>query len=107
MRWTEEVELLQEEMRRVLQFLLWQAEWWEQQASRIAGSSREHTEGVVAYAMRQASIRRLMRAHCIKLWGGTHELLTSLKPFNSNHNIGTGRVPSSTTTSSPSTDVFG
>jgi hypothetical protein len=29
MRWQEEVELLQEEMRRTLQYLEWQAVWWE------------------------------------------------------------------------------
>ncbi|KAG2122912.1 hypothetical protein DEU56DRAFT_873540 [Suillus clintonianus] len=38
MRWKEEIELLREEMRRVLQFLQWHALW----------------EGVVAYATRQA-----------------------------------------------------
>ncbi|RDX44815.1 hypothetical protein OH76DRAFT_1328515, partial [Lentinus brumalis] len=28
-RWTEECELLQEEMRRVLQYHEWRADWWE------------------------------------------------------------------------------
>ncbi|KAG2028626.1 hypothetical protein BDR03DRAFT_818726, partial [Suillus americanus] len=28
LRWAEEVDLLQEEMRRVLQFFNWQANWW-------------------------------------------------------------------------------
>jgi hypothetical protein len=31
MHWSEEVELLQEEMRRVLQFFGWQATWWDSQ----------------------------------------------------------------------------
>jgi hypothetical protein len=31
MHWSEEVELLQEEMQRVLQFFGWQATWWDSQ----------------------------------------------------------------------------
>ncbi|KAG2750254.1 hypothetical protein P692DRAFT_20421062 [Suillus brevipes Sb2] len=37
MRWAEEVELLHEEMRRVLQFLRWHAAWWH--AVAIGASS--------------------------------------------------------------------
>ncbi|OJA20624.1 hypothetical protein AZE42_14183 [Rhizopogon vesiculosus] len=32
-RWSEEVELLLEEMQRVIEFLKWQAEWWGGRAS--------------------------------------------------------------------------
>ncbi|KIK34019.1 hypothetical protein CY34DRAFT_18005 [Suillus luteus UH-Slu-Lm8-n1] len=35
MCWEEEVELLQEEMQRVLQFFDWQANWWDEQQDQI------------------------------------------------------------------------
>ncbi|KAG1786540.1 uncharacterized protein HD556DRAFT_1449630 [Suillus plorans] len=34
--WSEEVELLREEMRRVLEFFAWQAAWWDEQGKRLA-----------------------------------------------------------------------
>lgn len=106
MRWTEEVELLQEEMRRVLQFFSWQVEWWEGQVSRLSGVTAEHEEGVIAYAMRQAHIRRSMRANCVQLWAGTRELLMTWKPFNGDHIVGTARAAPLDTTPASSTDVF-
>ncbi|KAJ7733877.1 hypothetical protein B0H14DRAFT_2639505 [Mycena olivaceomarginata] len=42
MRWAEEVDLLEEEMRRIRQFLVWRAEWWKAKT---------------AYALRQAGIQ--------------------------------------------------
>ncbi|KAJ7076280.1 hypothetical protein B0H15DRAFT_1006298 [Mycena belliarum] len=34
MRWTEEVDLLEEEMRRIVQFLAWRGDWWEAQIAQ-------------------------------------------------------------------------
>lgn len=67
MRWKEEIELLWEEMRRVLQFLQWHALWWDNSAHlrTLTGAERE---GVVAYATRQAQIRRDLRARFEVLW---------------------------------------
>ncbi|KAG1776918.1 hypothetical protein EV702DRAFT_1179602 [Suillus placidus] len=61
MRWKEEIELLEEEMRRVLRFLQWHALWWDNVAHlrALAGAEKE---GVVAYATRQAHIRRDLSA---------------------------------------------
>ncbi|KAF8070016.1 hypothetical protein FPV67DRAFT_1413223 [Lyophyllum atratum] len=57
MRWTEEVELLQEEMRRVQAFLLWRHEWWKERASRMIGYlDQARADGAAAYALRQASL---------------------------------------------------
>lgn len=71
MRYTEEVELLLEEMRRVLAFLEWDVNRWKQRALRVpqrvvsadlASSSPENKgpleEGLRAYALRQASVRQ-------------------------------------------------
>lgn len=60
MRWSEEVLLLLEEMRRVLAYLEWHASWWEEQSTQWPGLGAAETEGMIAYAHRQASIRRSM-----------------------------------------------
>ncbi|KAH7904101.1 hypothetical protein BJ138DRAFT_1175416 [Hygrophoropsis aurantiaca] len=69
-RWQEEIQLLKEEMRRVLAFFGWQADWWDRQASRRTDVSAAHAEGLQAYAARQAWIRRNMANHFVKLWSG-------------------------------------
>jgi len=78
MRFSEEVELLNEEMRRVLAFLEWEACRWEERATErmrtrapVAAivdpmiaptmpviSESALDEGLHAYALRQAAIRR-------------------------------------------------
>ncbi|KAJ7046286.1 hypothetical protein C8F04DRAFT_1173230 [Mycena alexandri] len=62
-RWEEEVQLLREEMKRVLRFLRWKALWWEEQR----GARREQISvalraGLDAYAARQAAgLRDMVR----------------------------------------------
>lgn len=68
MRWTEEVELLQEEMRRVHTYHSWRACWWEQHVGKIVHHRPGLAEGVDAYAHRQASIQRRMRDYCKNAW---------------------------------------
>ena len=58
-RWIEEVELLQEEMRRVLVHLEWKSSTWSQKVGiRAASSTPDIQRGVDAYARRQAAIYR-------------------------------------------------
>lgn len=68
-RWTEEVMLLKEEMRRVLAFLEWRANWW---LSRPAKRSAEPSlqEGIQAYANRQAVMFQTMRTSFLDRWSG-------------------------------------
>jgi hypothetical protein len=54
MRWSEEVILLREEMRRVAAFLAWEADRWMSQQSAWEGTTQEDDEGLTAYALRQA-----------------------------------------------------
>jgi hypothetical protein len=81
MRYTEEVELLLEEMRRVLAFLEWDGNRWRERAQRsrerVNGSnytstSPEHKgqleEGLRAYAQRQASVRQCLFETFAKQW---------------------------------------
>jgi hypothetical protein len=58
MRWTEEVALLEEEMRRIKQFLSWRSDWWWTQVGRRADKvDAVQLEGDTAYARRQADIQ--------------------------------------------------
>jgi hypothetical protein len=68
MRWAEEVLLLQEEMRRVLQFLQWHATWWDSQGSRLLLQPPEVAEGLLAYSKYQASIRRSLSNQFTHMW---------------------------------------
>ena len=73
MRYAEEVELLLEEMRRVLAFLAWDRDRWKKHASHAPqrsddaphpstpaplGEKAVLEEGIRAYALRQASVRQ-------------------------------------------------
>ncbi|KAG1790350.1 uncharacterized protein HD556DRAFT_1310740 [Suillus plorans] len=79
-RWAKEVELLQEEMRRVAEFLSWHAAWWEEQAVRRTGLTAAEQEGMHGYARRQAAMRRAMRDRFLALWSVVSVLLQLLSP---------------------------
>ncbi|KAK7433802.1 hypothetical protein VKT23_020571 [Stygiomarasmius scandens] len=66
-RWREEILLLQEEMRRCLVTLEWQAEQWEQRAN-IDTFEGERLEGSSAYAFEQAAIRRQIAERFERIW---------------------------------------
>ncbi|RDB28096.1 hypothetical protein Hypma_001549 [Hypsizygus marmoreus] len=65
-RWTEEVILLDEEMRRALEFGKWKAAWWEEQANWRECEEDALCEGVQAYAYEQADAER----HLCHRWEG-------------------------------------
>ncbi|KAG2360804.1 hypothetical protein BDR07DRAFT_1377713 [Suillus spraguei] len=67
-RWFEEIQLLLEEMRRVLEFLDWQTKWWEAQVTLRVAEQSEDNKGLVAYAKRQAAIRRSLSAKFRASW---------------------------------------
>lgn len=54
-RWEEEVILLNEEMRRVLQFCSWKASWWRSRPSGRLTDNNFLKEGLLAYAHEQAA----------------------------------------------------
>lgn len=64
----EEVELLTEEMGRVIRFFGWEVQRWEERISRCVGESSANMEGLRAYAARQADIRRRLAGHFRGLW---------------------------------------
>lgn len=73
-RWREEVLLLKEEMRRVLEFLKWKSNDWLQRGNTETVSSLTtcpyKLEGLHAYARRQAQVFRDLHDHFLGIWKG-------------------------------------
>ncbi|KAG1751487.1 uncharacterized protein EDB91DRAFT_1326886 [Suillus paluster] len=74
-RWFEEIQLLLEEMRRVMEFLAWQAKWWDERTTLRVAERSADVEGLAAYAKRQAAIRRSLAARFRALWGNVPTLI--------------------------------
>ncbi|KAJ8494663.1 hypothetical protein ONZ45_g13153 [Pleurotus djamor] len=61
-RWQEECILLSEEMRRVVQFHMWQANVWKRRAQEAP------SQGAGAYAWRQHDVRQTLADRCKRAW---------------------------------------
>ncbi|KAK7019006.1 CxC2 domain-containing protein [Favolaschia claudopus] len=70
-RWSEEVELLREEMRRVLRFLKWRALWWEERRTINRAVMPEVRDGLQAFAAQQAAILRQISRRFKSSWGAS------------------------------------
>ncbi|KAJ7884172.1 hypothetical protein B0H14DRAFT_2339297 [Mycena olivaceomarginata] len=69
MRYAEETDLLEEEMRRVLQFFQWRGDWWRARVGlRAARQDQTLQEGHASYALKQAAYQDGMRAGFEKQW---------------------------------------
>ena len=83
-RWAEEVELLQEEMRRVVAFLEWKStDWLTKREARLALVTPDIQSGLDAYARKQAGVYRDLAVSFSMLW---HPTLVS---YNLNHSWAT------------------
>ncbi|KAF8198417.1 hypothetical protein BJ912DRAFT_1020430 [Pholiota molesta] len=83
MRFSEEVQLLEEEMRRVSAFLAWQAEWWGKRGDDLSHVSDPMIrEGMMAYRERQAYLRLALRDRFESLWKNKDKIIDSAK-YNS------------------------
>ncbi len=67
-RVTEEVALVQEEMRRVGEFIDWKARWWESRATLRSQAGLELMDGLTAYAAKQASVQKMLSTTFKALW---------------------------------------
>ncbi|TDL14222.1 hypothetical protein BD410DRAFT_809909 [Rickenella mellea] len=67
-RWQEEVQLLLEEMRRVLTFLAHRAEWWRGLVVLCKGVPEHLAEGLSSYAHHQAAINLHIRKWFQSMW---------------------------------------
>ena len=71
-RWNEEVELLQEEMRRVVTFLEWKSQDWLAKVETPRGNVTPDIQcGLNAYAKKQAAVHRNLALSFAKLWRPT------------------------------------
>ncbi|KAG6824857.1 hypothetical protein H0H92_005595, partial [Tricholoma furcatifolium] len=67
-RWKEEICLVEEEMRHVLEYGQWKAAWWKEQGRKRVGSSTVLAEGLLAYATEQANIEEARVQACELRW---------------------------------------
>ncbi|EIW53788.1 uncharacterized protein TRAVEDRAFT_134057, partial [Trametes versicolor FP-101664 SS1] len=67
-RWAEEVELLQEEMRRVVLYHDWASRQWLERVDANTAQSSDYRDGANAYAYRQSAVRAWMRDFCHHSW---------------------------------------
>ncbi|KAJ7182437.1 hypothetical protein C8R43DRAFT_1144448 [Mycena crocata] len=75
MRWGEEVDLLEEEMRRILEFMGWRAGWWREQIGRRQLEEGPQLEGETAYALRQAALQITLRDRFALEWKDVPDLI--------------------------------
>jgi hypothetical protein len=69
-RWQEEVEILREEQRRVLQFLDYSIAMWSARAdASLPGADRALQSGIAGYALRQVLCFRRMKRRFQGMWG--------------------------------------
>ena len=61
--------LIEEEMRRVIEFCRWRAKWWDEQATvRMNSVDTQLLEGLTSYAAEQACVERQRAAHLEGKW---------------------------------------
>lgn len=64
-------------MRRILVFLRWQGDSWDSHATLRTDGQPEYQEGLIAYARRQAHIRRGLVAAFAEHWKRVPHLVAS------------------------------
>ncbi|KAJ7051194.1 hypothetical protein C8F01DRAFT_1091766 [Mycena amicta] len=83
-RWNEEVQLLEEEMRRVLRYLMWEGDWWRKQGSRRSDLAPELASALQAYSLQQASqCERIMVQFRVKWCMGESRALSEIVTLDS------------------------
>jgi hypothetical protein len=80
MCYAEETDLLEEEMRRMLQFFQWCADWWRARVGlRAAQQDEALREGHGSYALKQAACQDGMRASFEDQWRGLARLVADVR----------------------------
>ncbi|EMD33453.1 hypothetical protein CERSUDRAFT_25877, partial [Gelatoporia subvermispora B] len=67
-RWTEEVMLINKEMRRAIEYTRWLADYWESRANLRDGISLELQDGIRAYAAEHAAAERRLASQWEEKW---------------------------------------
>jgi hypothetical protein len=79
MRWAEEVDLLEEEMRRIGQFLRWRSDWWNARIGLRGLAAGPQLEGETAYAKRQAAVQATLATEFAAEWSGLADKIRQAK----------------------------
>jgi hypothetical protein len=80
MRYVEETDLLEEEMRRVLQFFQWRGDWWRARVGLWAArQDKVLQEGHGSYALKQAAYQDGMHAGFERQWSGLAGLVVGVR----------------------------
>jgi len=72
-RWNEEVQLVKEEMQRVLAFLKWKVFWWTEEGGRVLEVRPDIADGICAYVAKQASIYHALARSFKMSWESASE----------------------------------
>ncbi|KAF8187853.1 hypothetical protein K438DRAFT_1764563 [Mycena galopus ATCC 62051] len=75
MCWAEEVDLLEEEMCRIGEFLKWRSRWWMERVDGRGAPEGPQREGEAAYATRQAAIQATLATEFAGEWAGLADLI--------------------------------
>lgn len=67
-RWEEEVTIVLEEMRRVIAYHEWKAQWWRSQVARHPNTDAASLHGVAAYAEKQSHLSEQLARRCAECW---------------------------------------
>ena len=92
-RWKEEIQLVEEEMRRSLEFGRWLGSWWMQQASFRTGITSHLQEGLIAYAGEMADMEHRRVISWEMTWAGIRERAQMVLKRHLNDNEGDGGIP--------------
>ncbi|KAK0421579.1 hypothetical protein EV421DRAFT_1747354, partial [Armillaria borealis] len=74
LRWEEEIQLLDEEMRRVISFADWKARWWSERAKLRPDASPELQEGLKAFALEHTISEGCKKARIAEKWAPLRRL---------------------------------
>ncbi|KAK0440232.1 hypothetical protein EV421DRAFT_1712676 [Armillaria borealis] len=74
LRWEEEIQLLDEEMRRVISFADWKARWWSERAELRPDASPELQEGLKAFALEHTISEGCKKARVAEKWAPLRRL---------------------------------
>ncbi|TEB28145.1 hypothetical protein FA13DRAFT_1711969 [Coprinellus micaceus] len=92
-RWREEVQLIKEEMRRVVVYLHWKAGWWEGQGIRRSDDiDVDVAHGLEAYSAKQASYCRRLAADCLTHWLPTLKKTNTDVGWAAKYQLSTGSI---------------
>jgi hypothetical protein len=72
-RWREELLLLEEEMRRSLDFCWWRSQWWRLRVGDQSDTAGHIAEGLSAYALEQSAAEQQRAIQWSTQWSAVRE----------------------------------